>query len=205
MQKGGSLMNWYEKLNQYFPVEEMKSKQHMELLLKEKGDVYYKDEGPDHVLMYAEFPTFLFIDYVYVSQESRGKGIGHKIMDKLKRKEKPIILEVEPFDYQDSDSTKRLRFYHREGFKHAVSIGYTRKSLATDEANTLEILFWSPHGENEEEIYQQMKKMYEDIHTYKDEEIYGKSYQPVDEVLTYDDERNTDNIFEVLEKKKKNN
>ncbi|SHM41833.1 GNAT family N-acetyltransferase [Gracilibacillus kekensis] len=196
-------MDWYKKLNQYFPVEEMKSQQHMELLLNEKSDVYYKDEGPHHVLMYAEFPTFIFIDYVYVSKESRGKGIGHQIIDKLKQKSKPIILEVEPFDYQDSDSTKRLRFYQREGFKHAVSIGYTRKSLATDEANTLEILYWSPRGENEEEIYEQMKKMYEDIHTYKDQEVYGKSYQPVEEVLTYNDDRETDNIFDVLDEKKK--
>lgn len=57
-------MNWYEKLNQYFPVEEMKSKEHMDALLKEKGSVYYKDEGPYHVLMYAEFPNFTFVDYL---------------------------------------------------------------------------------------------------------------------------------------------
>ncbi|KAB8139106.1 GNAT family N-acetyltransferase [Gracilibacillus oryzae] len=201
-------MNWYDKLNQYFPVTEMKSKEHMELLLEEKGDVYYKDEGPHHVLMYAEFPTFIFIDYVYVSTESRGQGIGHQLIEKLKQKNKPIILEVEPYDYEDTDSTKRLRFYQREGFKHALSIGYTRKSLATNENNTLEILYWSPTGENEEEIYQQMKKMYEDIHTYKDTEVYGKSYQPVDEVLTYGQNREVNDIFEALkksEKKRKNN
>ncbi|MBM7707616.1 hypothetical protein JOD03_002563 [Chryseomicrobium aureum] len=29
-------MNWYEKLNQYFPVEEMKSKEHMDALLNKK-------------------------------------------------------------------------------------------------------------------------------------------------------------------------
>src|SRR5690625_665342 len=106
-------MNWYDKLKQYFPVEEMKSKQHMETLLAEKGDVYYKEEGPLHVLMYAEFSSFLFIDYLYVSKESRGQGIGHQLIEKLKEKNKPIILEVEPFDYKDTDSSKRLRFYQR--------------------------------------------------------------------------------------------
>ncbi|ENH96178.1 hypothetical protein J416_12242 [Gracilibacillus halophilus YIM-C55.5] len=195
-------MDWYEKLQQYFPVEEMKSKEHLDLLLKEKGDVYHKDEGKYHVLMYAEFQSFIFIDYVYVSKQSRGQGIGHQLLDQLKQKEKPIILEVEPLDYHDSDSKKRLKFYQKEGFRHAESIGYTRKSLATDEANTLEILFWSPKGENEEEIYQQMKQMYEDIHTYKDKEIYGKSYQPVDEVLSYDEDRDVDNIFHRLDQKK---
>lgn len=195
-------MNWYEKLKQYFPIEEMKSREHMETLLKEKGDVYYKDEGPHHVLMYAEFSSFLFIDYVYVSAASRGQGLGHKLMEKMKAKGKPIILEVEPVDYDETDSEKRLRFYQREGFKHAQSIGYTRKSLATDEPNSMEILYWSPEDASEEHIYEQMKKMYEEIHTYKDTQFYGKSYEPVEEVLTYDEDADNTNILEDLEKEK---
>src|SRR5690625_4366596 len=137
-------MNWYEKLSKYFPVEEMKSREHIELLLKERGDVYHKDEGPHHVLMYAEFDTFLFIDYLWVSAKSRGQGIGHQLIEKLKRKGKSIILEVEPIDYDDTDTQKRLRFYDREGFTHASSIGYNRKSLATNKKTPLEILYWSP-------------------------------------------------------------
>ncbi|MCP8615581.1 GNAT family N-acetyltransferase [Salirhabdus salicampi] len=195
-------MNWYEKLNQYFPVEEMKSREHMEMLLKEKGDVYHKDEGPHHVLMYAEFNTFIFIDYVWVSTEARGQGIGHKLLEKLKAKGKPIILEVEPVDYEDSDTEKRLVFYKREGFEHAQSIGYTRRSLATNKLNEMEILYWSPEHETEEDIYEKMKKMYEDIHTYKDKELYGKSYQPVDEVLTLDEDRDND-ILDNIEKPEK--
>ncbi|GAA0447708.1 MAG: GNAT family N-acetyltransferase [Bacillota bacterium] len=191
-------MNWYEKLNKYFPVEEMKSREHMEMLLEEKGDVYYKDESNQHVLMYAEFDTFLFIDYLWVSAKTRGQGIGHSLIEKLKAKNKPIILEVEPVDYEDSDTEKRLHFYHREGFTHAQSIGYSRRSLATNEATPMEILYWSPNDDSEDFIYEQMKKMYEDIHTYKDEEIYGQSYQPVDEVLTYDENRSSGNIMENL-------
>ncbi|MEC5423600.1 GNAT family N-acetyltransferase [Virgibacillus sp. C22-A2] len=191
-------MNWYEKLNEYFPVEEMKSKEHMDMLLKEKGDVYYKDESPLHVMMYAEFDTFIFIDYVWVSSEARGQGTGHKLMEKLKLKNKPIILEVEPVDYEDTDTEKRLHFYHREGFNHAQCIGYNRRSLATNEETPMEILYWSPNEDTEDSIFQQMKKMYEDIHTYKDEEIYGKSYQPVDEVLSFDENRDTEDILDGL-------
>ncbi|MFC7062800.1 GNAT family N-acetyltransferase [Halobacillus seohaensis] len=193
-------MSWYKKLKQYFPVEEMKSEEHMETLLKEKSDVYYKDEGEHHVLMYAEFSSFLFIDYVYVSSDARGEGLGHKIIEKMKSKGKPIILEVEPVDYDETDTAKRLHFYHREGFKHAQSIGYTRRSLATNEPTPMEILYWSPEDSSEEEIYEQMKKMYEEIHTYKDSEFYGKSYQPVDEVLTLDENRDTDDILKDLRK-----
>lgn len=194
-------MNWYEKLNEYFPIEEMKSKEHMETLLKEKSNIYYKDEGPDHVMMYAEFDTFIFIDYVYVSSNTRGKGLGHQLIEKLKQKQKPIILEVEPVDYEDTDSAKRLRFYKREGFIHAQSIGYSRRSLATNEENSLEILYWTPNDEDEASIYQQMRKMYQDIHTYKDEEIYGQSYQTAEEVLSFDEERQADDIFDVLKEK----
>lgn len=196
-------MDWFEKLNEYFPIQEMKSKQHMETLLKEKSDVYYKDEGDEHVLMYAEFEEFIFIDYLYVAASSRGKGLGHQLIEKLKARNKPIILEVEPVDYKDTDSAKRLHFYRREDFKHAKSIGYNRRSLATNENTPLEILYWSPNDDNEETIYQQMRRMYEDIHTYKDEQLYGKPYQKAEEVLSYDQKRKTDDIFGALKETNK--
>ncbi len=69
-------MHWYEKLNQYFPVEEMKSQEHLESLLKERSDIYHKDEGQYHVLMYAELDDFIFIDYLFVSKDARGQGLG---------------------------------------------------------------------------------------------------------------------------------
>ena len=188
-------MNWYEKLNQYFPVEEMKSKEHMEVLLKEKSDIYHKDEGPNHILMYVELEDFIFIDYLYVSSASRGQGLGHKLLENLKSKGKPIILEVEPVNYQDTDTAKRLRFYKREGFEHANSIGYQRKSLATNQVNSLEILYWSPNNEAEKVIFEAMKKTYNLIHTYKDKEIYGDSYQKVGEVLSFKKDSTGDNIL----------
>jgi GNAT superfamily N-acetyltransferase len=194
-------MNWYEKLNQYFPIEEMKSKEHMDLLLDEKSDIYHKDEGKHHVLMYVELPNFVFIDYLFVSKDARGQGVGHKLIEKLKKKRKAILLEVEPVDYEDTDTEKRQRFYKREGFKHAASIGYRRRSLATNKINEMEILFWSPSEESEETIYENMKKTYNEIHTYKDKELYGKAYQPASEVLVLEgedtrDKSEPDTVFE---------
>ncbi|MGD6775919.1 GNAT family N-acetyltransferase [Sutcliffiella horikoshii] len=191
-------MNWYEKLNQYFPVEEMKSREHMELLLKERGDIYHKDEGEHHVLMYVELENFIFIDYLFVSKDARGMGLGHKLLDKMKEKGKPVILEVEPVDYEDTDTEKRLRFYKREGFEHATSIGYRRRSLATNEVNAMEILYWSPTNAGEEAIYEGMKATYEQIHTYKDKELYGESYDKVDKVLTYDEDDDNEDILSKL-------
>jgi GNAT superfamily N-acetyltransferase len=191
-------MNWYEKLNQYFPIEEMKSKEHMETLLIEKADIYHKDEGKNHVMMYAELNEFIFIDYIFVSNKARGEGLGHRLLENLKKKGKPIILEVEPMNYEDTDTEKRLKFYQRESFKHANAIGYERRSLATNEVNKLEILYWAPNGESEEHIYKAMKKTYNLIHTFKDKELYGESYQPVSEVLSLNEESNNKNIFDDL-------
>lgn len=65
---------------------------------------------------------------------------------------------MEPIDYDDTDTEKRLKFYSREGFHHARSIGYNRRSLATNEETPMEILYWSPQDDSEEVIYGQMKK-----------------------------------------------
>ncbi|WP_026698557.1 GNAT family N-acetyltransferase [Alkalicoccus chagannorensis] len=178
-------MHWYEKLNRYFPDEEMKSREHIELLLKEKDDIYKKSEDSFHVMMYVEMEDFTFIDYLYVSKEARGKGIGSRLLDDLKKRGCPIILEVEPVDYDDTDTRKRQRFYEREGFQHAESIGYSRKSLDTGERSQLEILYWSPRVESEESIYENMRKMYNLIHRYKDEEIYGEAYEDAEKALKY--------------------
>jgi len=191
-------MHWYEKLNQYFPIEEMKSKEHMETLMKERSEIYHKDEGPNHVLMYVELDNFIFIDYLFVSKNARGQGLGHKLMEKMKHRGKPIILEVEPVNYGDSDTAKRLRFYKREGFEHAESIGYARRSLATNEINKMEILYWAPNNESEEIIFDAMKKTYNLIHTYKDKRFYGESYQPVEDVLTFNKETENGNILDNL-------
>ena len=191
-------MHWYEKLNQYFPIEEMKSKEHMETLMKERSEIYHKDEGPNHVLMYVELDNFIFIDYLFVSKNARGQGLGYKLMKKMKHRGKPIILEVEPVNYEDSDTAKRLRFYKREGFEHAESIGYARRSLATNEINKMEILYWAPNNESEEIIFDAMKKTYKLIHTYKDKRFYGESYQPVEEVLTFNKETENGNILDDL-------
>ena len=181
-------MHWYEKLSRYFPIEEMKSREHIELLLRDKPHLYVKDEGPHHIMMYAEFKDFLFVDYLLVSKDARGQGLGSKLFRKLKEKQKPIILEVEPVDYEDSDTVKRQRFYKRIGFKKAENIGYRRRSLATGEKTELEILYWSPTNESEESIYEKMVRVYEDIHTYKDEELYGEAYEPPEEVFTVDEQ-----------------
>jgi GNAT superfamily N-acetyltransferase len=192
-------MNWYEKLNQYFPIEEMKSKEHIEVLLEDKQEIYKKDEGPDHVLLYVEGEEFIFVDYLFVSKKSRGQGLGRKLIQKLQKKQKTILLEVEPVQENDDDTFKRLKFYKREGFKHASSISYSRKSLATKENTPMEILYWPANPSvDEEDVFDFMKEIYSEIHTYKDDDLYGKSYQDVDDVLSLNAGQEAD-IFKEME------
>lgn len=176
-------MPWYDKLKQYFPVEEMKSRLHIETLLAEKPREYRKDEGPDHVLLYVEFDDLLFVDYVFVSAASRGQGLGRTLIDRLKARGKPILLEVEPLDYHDTDTARRQRFYQRQGFRHASRVKYRRPSLATGQLHPLEILIWSPDGVDDSAVYAAMQRIYAEIHCFRDEKIYGQSYAPVEDVL----------------------
>lgn len=177
-------MPWYDRLRSYFPVEEMKSRAHLEVLLTDMPEHYRKDEGPHHVMLTVETDDFVFVDYVYVASEARGQGLGHQLIERLKAKGKPILLEVEPLDYEDSDTEKRLRFYEREGFRHAERVCYRRPSLATGQLHPMEVLYWAAGEAAEEVIFDAMRRIYEHVHCYRDREIYGAAYNPVEEVLT---------------------
>jgi GNAT superfamily N-acetyltransferase len=178
-------MSWYKRLREYFPEEEMKSEEHINMLLNHGQKDYFLDNGKNHILLYAEKENFIFVDYLYVMGSARGNGTGKKILDKLKLKGKPIFLEVEPINETEEDSEKRLRFYKREGFKHANTVSYVKNSLATNKDVELEILYWSPEPDKQmdHEVLEGMKEIYRDLHTYKDEELYGGKYRPTEKAL----------------------
>ncbi len=182
-------MNWYDKLNGYFPTNEMKSQMQLNALLSEKHDLYYKDEGLQHIMMYAKFDSFLFIDFLWVSEKSRGSGIGHQLIEKLKSKNKSILLEAEPVAPQDPDTEKRLRFYRREGFKHAKPIDYWFQAFKSNSETQLDIWYWTKytHHVSEWEIYEYMREVYEQIHSYKAKEIYGYTPKPTNEIIHFNE------------------
>ncbi|RDW15987.1 GNAT family N-acetyltransferase [Oceanobacillus chungangensis] len=188
-------MNWYEKLNDYFPIEEMKSRKHMELLLEDKTSPYKKVESQDYVMMYAEFDQCIFVDYLWVAADTRGQGTGHKLMEMIKQKNKPILLEVEPVDPDEKDTAKRLRFYQGEGFKHAKTINFQNRSFQTNEMAPLEILYWAAEIVEDSFILVQMKKVYNSIHKYKSTEIYGRKFSEAEEILQIDESRNRANLL----------
>jgi hypothetical protein len=48
-------MEWFERLNEYFPEHEMKDPRHIQA----DKDVYHKEETDEYIMLYAEFPTFI--------------------------------------------------------------------------------------------------------------------------------------------------
>ncbi|GGP16509.1 GNAT family N-acetyltransferase [Oceanobacillus neutriphilus] len=176
-------MDWFQRLNEYFPVEEMKAKEQIEALLKDKPNNYYKDESDLHIMMYAEFEEFVFVDFLWVSEKARGKGIGKKLIQQLKDKQKTIILEVEPVDENNADTEKRLRFYFREGFRISEAISYQFQALVSHSETELDIMYWDEQVKTDEQLLDSMVTIYEEIHSYKQKQIYGYEPKPTGEVL----------------------
>ncbi|RHW36174.1 GNAT family N-acetyltransferase [Lysinibacillus yapensis] len=175
--------NWYERLKEYFPEREMKSKNHFDALLQDKPEMYQIMEGTDYVVVYYEQLDFIFIDYILVSGNTRGKGVGGELLKVLKEKGKAIILEVEPVSMEDPDSEKRIRFYERHSFLRMANIRYERVHNISKELNKMDIFCWTPVERTEAWVLEKMKKIYTNVHAYKTEELYGVKPQTEDEVL----------------------
>lgn len=177
-------MDWYEKLSEYFPANEMKHPGQMEELLADHP-AYKKHETHEYVATYAEFPNFIFIDYLLVNPKIRGKGLGSKALSLFKRKDKTIILEVEPADTDRRETTQRIRFYERNGFQKAEHIVYTRSDEEGDPYE-MDVYYWSPGVVSEREILHQMATICRDIHNFKSEKYYGRIVADPDDVLDWE-------------------
>ncbi|OCA85793.1 hypothetical protein A8F94_13045 [Bacillus sp. FJAT-27225] len=174
--------NWYDKLREYFPAREMKPKEQIETLLAEKAE-YKMEEGPDYILLYEEKQDYLFIDYILIKGAERGKGKGTKLLEHIKRKRKPIILEVEPVDEKDSATRKRIQFYKKNGFKEASSIQYRRHHPRTGELAVMDVYYWSQSRKPDAWVLEKMKEVYTGTHTYKAERFFNSPAEPAEAVL----------------------
>jgi hypothetical protein len=181
-------MNWYDKLNNYFPEHEMKNKNQLKDLIEDK-DVYHKEETEDYIVLYAEFPEFIFIDYILVTSTCRGKGIGTNILNRFKEKNKMILLEAEPPDIEDVNTELRMAFYMRNGFLEADRIQYERED---DEGTpyTMNILYWPAKVTSQEMIMDHMAKACKVIHNYRSNHYYGREVANPEEVLQWVDSKN---------------
>lgn len=163
----------------------MKSKKHFELLLEEKKGLYQIIDDLEYILVTYEKLDYIFIDYILVKGNTRSKGIGSMVINELKEKGKPIILEVEPVTIQDPDSEKRIRFYERNDFVKVDTIRYERIHNITNELNTMDIFCWSQVPVSDAWVLDRMADAYLEVHSFGVKEAYGRDPQPVEEVLSF--------------------
>ncbi|GGO07083.1 GNAT family N-acetyltransferase [Saccharibacillus kuerlensis] len=178
------MTSWFDRLGEYFPIQEMKSLPHMKALLADKPEQYRVAEAKEYVTVYLEKDSFIFVDFMLVSPGQRSSGVGSRVIEDMKSKGKPIVLEVEPETPDDPDTGKRIRFYEKLGFRRVESIRYVRTHVVTGMLNIMDVYCWSPKPVTDEWVYERMKESYEQVHAYRSEEYYGKFPQPVDEVLS---------------------
>jgi GNAT superfamily N-acetyltransferase len=185
-------MGWYQKLNRYFPEEEMKKKEQLDALIRENPH-YKKVETDQFIILYGEYADFIFVDYILVDKKTRGQGIGKTILEDLKSKQKIIVLEVEPVDEDDPDTMKRENFYLDNGFNKALNIEYYRDVGETSpELNLMELYFWSPQGKvNEKTIRQHMITVYHDIHHFNYDEYFDRESPVPEELVQLESENET--------------
>ncbi|GMA49800.1 putative acetyltransferase YjbC [Alicyclobacillus contaminans] len=176
-------MDWFNKLQAYFPEHEMKDEGQMRELLSHHS-AYRKWETDQFVVTYAEFPDFLFIDYLLVYPGTRGHGVGSQILNRFKQKGKTIVLEVEPADAEDKDTLRRVRFYERNGFHRANHIEYTR-SDDDGTSFTMDVYYWSPNEVSERTILRHMSTVCREIHNFRALKYYGRVVADPEEVLNW--------------------
>lgn len=173
--------HWYERLESYFPEHELKTQKQMEELFDEHV-AYKREQTDEHLIIFAEFNDFIFIDYLLVNPKTRGAGVGTKVLNQFKARDKTLLAEVEPPTKKDKDTEKRVRFYLKNGFKLAENIDYTRE---TDDGHpyAMDIYYWSPSKTSEHDILDNMAVVCDQIHNYHARRHYGRLPAEPEDVL----------------------
>ncbi len=104
-----------------FPREELIPLWLMKIMAKRKGVsflAFYDGETFVGTTYLVEFKSFLFVFYLAVSPDVRGRGCGSRILEwiKSRSKGKNIAIDVEALGEGDNiTKLRRIEFYRREG------------------------------------------------------------------------------------------
>ena len=107
------------------------------------------------------------------------------MLDAFKRRQKTIILEVEPAEPMHTETIRRVRFYEKNGFRKAQHILYTLSDDDGDEY-TMDVYYWSPHPISEREVLHEMAVICREIHNFKSLQFYGRIVADPQEVLHWE-------------------
>ena len=87
--------------------------------------IYEENETEKGYCIIADLDKYILVSFLAVYKETRGQGIGTKILKEIQEKysnKKGIILEVENPDFAENEKEKniqekRIKFYQKSNFK----------------------------------------------------------------------------------------
>lgn len=170
-------------MDEAFPKEETRSYEG-QLALLENPYYWLRLERDDVGKLLAfmavwEFDGFRYVEHLAVSKESRGSGIGGKIMKEYLRESScPVILEVEP--PHDEISKRRIGFYQRLGFQ-LNEFSYKQPPLRKGYGWLPLMIMSYPRSVNEEEFASMKRILYQ--------EVYGESQHCIGADLSHKNKR----------------
>ncbi len=149
-----------------FPEDEYRTYENQKKILEnEKYSVIVKKDEKENLIGFISFwklDGFNFIEHFAVDPNTRGQGIGSKmIKDFVNKSEKPTILEVElP---ENEISKKRIKFYEKNGF-FLNSYEYFQKPLRKNSKPQKMYLMSYPKEINNEQFLKVRKEIYENVY-----------------------------------------
>ena len=114
----GALMDAAMKLYRAsFPSHELRLWSDQKAVMREESyhfDLCLMDGALAGLILYWDFGDYLYVEHFCVMPALRGQGLGTLILQELARKNKLIILEIDPLN--DAVSLRRRDFYTHCGY-----------------------------------------------------------------------------------------
>lgn len=162
-------MNKFEKiLNTYFIYDfkafERKTRNKMINYFNSKNYWVYTLQNEDEILAYAIFYyakncNYFLLDYFATNSKYRSIGIGEIFFECISNAKENIVVELEPFDWQDSNDidTRRAKFYKKCGF-------YFPKIDCWLHANLYELCVKTKEQKNKNQLIPEIYEMYTNLY-----------------------------------------
>lgn len=160
----------FADMKKQFPRQELKNFTELNQLLSDekhyKLAIFYDEETPVGYVFYL-VNNYLWIDYIAVFEKLHSKGYGSKILDTLFEKYsnlKGCFFEVEPEDFTNIQTVKRMKFYKNLGCEILDFKYYFPNDI---KELKLELLYKPFDGKipDKEEILNEISYVFETIHT----------------------------------------
>ncbi len=160
----------YSDLEQHFPKTELKDKNVFEkiLTIPEYKVFHIVNNGTAcGYFTFLEFPDrTILIDYIAIYKNFRGKGGGSKTFDYIKEQMNYLgcYLEVEKENPDDINTTRRIRFYQKQGAQ-LLNMNYI---YPNHQGHLPMDLYFMPFDENyfpkKEDIFNNIKLSFDKLH-----------------------------------------